>query len=219
MTVYLVVFSREPVPGATKIRLADGVGDETAARVAEVLLEHTLDVALATGLSVTLALADTPSTEWADRLRVPWEVQGGGGLGDRMRAAFDLRFAADADAVLLIGDAVLLIGSDCPGLAPRHLERAVAALESVPVVLGPAADGGYWCVGQRAPGVDLSAGVAFSSSSTPRRTRERHRALGVDWAEVASLADVDTATDREAALASSRLDRRLAARLDAARDG
>lgn len=211
MTARVVVFSREPVPGATKTRLAAGIGPAAAARVAAVLLEHTLEAARGAGCPVTVSLADAPSAAWARTLSLPWEVQRGVGLGERMTDAFERRFAA--------GDArVVLVGSDCPGLSPHHLCAALQALEDVPVVLGPAGDGGYWCVGQRTPGVALFDGVRFSSRSTLRRTRERLRNLGVPWAEIATLDDVDTATDLEDALRGAMLAPALANRLQRAAD-
>lgn len=212
MTAHVVVFGREPVPGATKTRLAAGIGPEAAARVAAVLLDHTLEAAAGVGCPVTVSLADSPSRGWASRLPCPWEVQRGDGLGERMADAFERRFAA--------GDGrVVLVGSDCPGLSPPHLCAALQSLEDVPVVLGPAGDGGYWCVGQQAPGVPLFDGVRFSSRSTLRRTRERLRALGVAWAEIATLDDVDTAADLRHALRGAGLSPALASTLRRAADG
>ncbi len=212
MSAHVVVFAREPVAGVTKTRLAAGIGPEAAARVAAILLEHTLLGAAAVGCPVTVSLADRPSEEWAGRLGIPWEVQRGTGLGERMAGAFERRFAAGATRVVLVG-------SDCPGLSGGHLRSALGALDDVPVVLGPAGDGGYWCVGQQAPGVALFDGVPFSCRSTMRRTRERLRALDVPWAEIATLDDVDTAADLRRALDAGALLPALADRLQAATAG
>jgi hypothetical protein len=42
---------------------------------------------------------------------------------------------------------ILIIGSDCPEVSTALLEEAFRQLESFPVVLGPAADGGYYLLG------------------------------------------------------------------------
>jgi hypothetical protein len=57
-----------------------------------------------------------------------------------MHEAFRQGFAAGYGSILIIG-------SDCPGVSPALLEEAFRQLESFPVVLGPAADGGYYLLG------------------------------------------------------------------------
>ena len=44
-----VIFAREPTPGRVKKRLAAGIGGVAAARVYELILQHTLGVAVASG--------------------------------------------------------------------------------------------------------------------------------------------------------------------------
>lgn len=204
----VVIYSRPPVAGVTKTRLAVSIGIEAAARVADVLLEHTLTAARVSGAEVRLALSAAPDLAWAAGLGVTWELQPTGGLGERMAGTFAARFRAGARRVVLIG-------SDCAGLDSGHLEHAFAALAEVPCVLGPAADGGYWLVGQRAPGYDLFSGVTFSVPDTLEQTRRRLRSQGVDWQELVELHDIDTAADLARALADPGIDPALIARLSA----
>ena len=187
----LVVFGREPVPGRVKTRLARSIGAERAAAIYEALLEATLREAAATGVPVVLSLAAPLEGRWTPPGGIAVEVQVGESLGERMADAFRRRFTGGADAVLLTG-------SDCPGMTRAHLEAGLAALERSPVVVGPAEDGGYWAIGQRAPGVDCFTGVPWSSPRTLEATRERLRALGVSWIELDTLRDVDTASDLDA---------------------
>ena len=184
----LVIFGREPIPGRVKTRLARDIGAERAAAVYAMMLERTLVEAMATGIPVVLSLAEDLTGCWLppDGPRV--EVQADGDLGRRMLEAFRLRFAEGADRVLLIG-------SDCPGATRVHLLKAFEILSGVAVVLGPAEDGGYWAIGQRAPGVDCFSGVPWSSPGTLPATREKLRSGDVRWAETVTLADVDTAED------------------------
>jgi len=185
-----VVFGREPVPGRVKTRLARETGVERAAAVYAALLERTLAAAVATGVPVVLSLAEACTGAWAPPPGLRVEVQGHGDLGQRMLEAFSRRFAEGVDRVLLIG-------SDCPGVSRCRLLEALEVLSRAPVVLGPAVDGGYWAVGQRAPGVDCFSGVPWSSPETLRATRQRLRRLGVPWEEIETLADVDTVEDLE----------------------
>jgi rSAM/selenodomain-associated transferase 1 len=208
VTTEVVVFGRQPVPGRGKSRLAATLGPERAAAVYGVLLDHTLAEASSSGLAVVLALAEEPSAGWLRALRVPWERQPGGDLGTRMASAFAGRFASGAERVVLVG-------SDCPRLAAAHLRRAAAALAEVPVVLGPAADGGYWLLAQRRPGLGLFTDIPWSAPSTLEATRRRLEALGAGWLELEPLADIDTETDLQAALDDDAVPERLRRRLRA----
>jgi len=202
----VVVFGREPAPGRTKTRLAAGVGGTTAARVYAVTLEHTLTVAVESGARVVLSLASMPSGAWVREFDVFVELQPPGDLGDRMADAFARRFSEGDDRVMIVG-------SDCPYLAIEHLRGAAAGLDEAGVVLGPAIDGGYWLVAQRAPGVNLFSGIPWSSHNTLQRTKQRLDAIGASWSMLEELADIDTAEELEAAVEDPRTPRELAHRL------
>ena len=70
------------------------------------------------------------------------------------------------------------------------------------MVLGPAEDGGYWLVGQRAPGWTIFDRIPWSSPLTLRETRRRLRALELDWHELETLVDVDEGVDLDRVLAA-----------------
>jgi uncharacterized protein len=209
----IVVFARPPIPGRTKTRLAAAIGSTAAARVAQILLENTLAAAAETGRRTILALADS-TDGWRPPGGVELELQGVGGLGERMAGAFTRRFAEGHRRVVLVG-------SDCPAAQPDRLQEAVSALDLAAVVLGPVVDGGYWLVGQRAPGAEIFTGIPYSSPRTLAATRARLRERGVDWSELDVLADIDTWEDLEAAMTdptvSSGLRRRLAEVVSSAR--
>lgn len=209
----VVVFGRQPVAGGVKTRLAEAIGAEAAARVYTVLLEHTLRSACQTSALVVLSLARPPSRDWSPPAAVAVEVQGDGDLGSRMAEAFSRRFRDGWRRVVLVG-------SDCAQLSARHLTRALEELERAELVIGPAADGGYWLVGQRPPGVDLFSGVPWSTPQTLERTRARVSELGVGCVELETLADVDTVEDLDRLLSQgASVDARLVRRLLAARRG
>lgn len=206
MRTEVVVFGREPVPGLVKSRLAATLGPERAAAVYALLLDHALGEATRSGLEVVLALAGPPSGPWVRRLQQPVVRQRGVDLGARMAAAFAGRFAAGAERVVLVG-------SDCPGVGAAHVREAAAALAAAPVVLGPAADGGYWLVAQRRPGLDLFTGIPWSASGTLAATRRRLEDLGASWLELEALSDIDTEEDLRSALADETLATGLRRRL------
>jgi rSAM/selenodomain-associated transferase 1 len=195
----VVVFAREPLPGRVKTRLAAAIGEGAAASVYAALLERTVAVAAGTDFDLVVSYAEAPSPAWTADLTQRWEVQRGGDLGERMRDAFDRRFGEGRECVVVVG-------SDCPPLQQEHLADAADALENVPVVIGPATDGGYWLVAQRRPGRDLFSGIPWSSPNTMDATRERLATLAVDWVELDEFYDIDTETDLHAALADPDLD-------------
>ncbi len=208
MSATVVVFGRLPSPGRVKTRLAESLGDEAAAAVYRVLLEHTLEEAAASGLPVELAVAEPVGDE--DPLVLPAGVrvalQSSGDLGTRMAARFAAHFAAAEDVVVLVG-------SDIPALTRELLREAAERCSAVPVVLAPAHDGGYALLAQRAPGVAMFDGVPWSSRHTLAATRARLTALEVAWHELPPLADVDTAADLARAVADPTRPRSLAVSL------
>ena len=86
----------------------------------------------------------------------------------------------------------IIVGSDIPDLSPDHVARGFAALGRADMVLGPAADGGYWLIGlsPRARAIDPFQGVRWSS---PWALADTERALpaGFRLALIDRLADVD----------------------------
>jgi glycosyltransferase A (GT-A) superfamily protein (DUF2064 family) len=115
---------------------------------------------------------------------VPRLPQGRGDLGARMQRA--LRAFAPAP--------VVVVGSDIPDLAPRHVAAAFRGLAAADVVIGPADDGGYWLIGMRGAR-RLHRPFAGVRWSGPHALADTVAALGPQArvAYAATLADVDDA--------------------------
>lgn len=192
----LLIFAKAPVPGACKTRLIPALGDLGAARLAQALLSTTVAHAREAGLA-PVELWCAPDThhplfrQLADRDRLELRTQRGADLGERMQAALS--------ATLATAERAVLIGTDCPMLDACYLERALSALDDVPVVLGPADDGGYVLlgVGRAAAGAlpRLFAAVSWGSDRVAAQTRERLTAAGLSWAELPTLTDIDRPDD------------------------
>ena len=81
--------------------------------------------------------------------------QGGGDLSRRL-----LRVMARPGPVAVVG-------TDAPALSGRDVAEAFAALRGAELVLGPAADGGFWLIAARGPvRPGLFAGVRWSGAQT-----------------------------------------------------
>ena len=182
---HLAIFLKEPRLGRTKARLAHDVGHREAWLFYRRLVRRVLPP-LARDARWTAWLATTPAC-WRGQepfwpFAGPQVPQGTGDIGRRMLRVF---------RSLPPGPAII-VGSDIPCLAPAHVARGFAALGSADMVLGPAADGGYWLVGlaPRARVIDPFRGVRWSS---PQALDDTVHALpaGFRLALVDRLADVD----------------------------
>ena len=192
----LAVFARAPVVGRVKTRLAQEIGAHEAVALYQRLGRRV--VAASVGPGYRTIVWFTPSTArtavrvWLEGLGVSdFRAQTDGGLGTRLVHAFG-RLFGEGDG------AVVVIGTDCPGVDRRLIAAAFAALRSYDVVLGPARDGGYYLVGLRGPQPALFRGIPWSTHEVTRATRARAGALGLSCRLLAPLRDVDTARDARA---------------------
>ena len=205
MALHLILFSRAPVPGATKTRLVAGVGAEAAAAFHVACLQDLLEACAAAAqdlrprpvlrhlfiapphdLTAFRAAGLTGLEEFAVH------PQQGAHLGRRMAAAFARVLGGSAASD---DERALLFGSDLPLLTAAYLRRAAAALESAPVVLGPTLDGGYGLVGLRRPQPALFELPDWSHGGVLARTLDCADKLGLRCATLDALPDVDTVAD------------------------
>ncbi len=195
----IVVLSKAPIKGFVKTRLASVIGPDASLAVHRRLTSHVLaEVEMAVDLATLSGGIDaeirvTPDEEAPGaRTWVPSSIrirpQGSGDLGDRMRRAFDEGFAEGAKFVLVVG-------TDCPGFTRRDPADAFAALSRADVVLGPAADGGFWLLGARGPTPELFHDVPWSTSAVLEATKSLARAAGRTVEFLETLADIDTVDD------------------------
>ncbi len=193
----LLVIAKQPVAGRVKTRLTPPCSPAQAATLAGAALADTLAAVAATPASRRVLVFEGDPTDWCpagfDTL-----VQRGDGLGERLQAAFDDVFAppSPADPSAVNGPA-LLVGMDTPQLTPEHLGAALEPLgqPGVDAVIAPTDDGGYWCVGFRAPVPGAFTGVPMSTEETYARQLARFDELGLSVALAPRLRDVDTITD------------------------
>jgi rSAM/selenodomain-associated transferase 1 len=142
----LAVFVRPPTAGNVKTRLAGLFGDRGAAKLYQAFVEDTLRLCsrvLAAGrVDVALWSAgpeDETVSDWGRSLGVPARLQPEGDLGVKLGAAFD--------EGLRRYERVVVIGSDAPTLPIGMIGAAFDSLQSAPIMLGPANDGGYYAIG------------------------------------------------------------------------
>lgn len=183
-----------PELGQVKTRLANTIGPTAALAVYRELLDRTRTAAADFGGQKTVWLTQptaaplTPAAVAAEWLGYAWQPQHAGDLGGKMQTAFTQAFAAGAGAVVIIG-------TDCPALSSVHLRQAFELLATHEVVVGPAADGGYYLLGMTALHADFFQGKAWSTASVLPDTLADAARLGLRVARLPTLHDVDTADD------------------------
>ncbi|MEO3805190.1 TIGR04282 family arsenosugar biosynthesis glycosyltransferase [Nonomuraea sp. B1E8] len=183
----IVVIAKEPVPGKVKTRLVPPLTPEEAAAVAGAALEDTLRaVARVPAVRRVLVLDGAPGAWLPSGFTVL--PQRGGGLDERLAAAFE-------DAYRLLPVPVVLIGMDTPQVTPDLLAEAVALLDGRDAVFGPANDGGFWLLGLRDPDPALLLGVPMSEPDTGEIQLRRMEEAGMSVASLPCLTDVDTMAD------------------------
>ena len=150
MQRHLVILVRVPQIGAVKTRLAAGIGRlaawrfyrNTTDQVIRRLARHGASGGWKIWLAVTPEAVAGGTGFWPASIQgqqLGRIGQGRGNIGQRMaKPMLDLPPGP-----------VVVIGSDIPEIQARHIKNAFVALEKKQVVLGPAADGGYWLVGLR----------------------------------------------------------------------
>ena len=185
----LAIFSRVPVRGRVKTRLAKAVGADSALRVYAALLAATLKE-LAPGKGAFEpeiwvdgdldAFAGWQHQSGVSGLGFPLVAQGGGDLGERMSRAFD-------DGVRV------LVGTDIPQLTANYVERALVALRTCDLVLGPTQDGGYCLIGMNSPRPELFDGIRWGSADVLTSTLCAAGGSRVELLD--TLWDVDDAGD------------------------
>src|SRR5450756_1176450 len=220
----LAVMAKPLVRGAVKTRLAAQLGDDEALAVYERLLLGTLAQAeLLQGTDLVLAeasadgggvgraarpvhdappgLAGPPSDPLAGR-PARWRrlAQRGDTLGARLAGVFTDLFADGAAFVVAVN-------SDSPAIPVPYLEQAFAHLAAAPspgrIVLGPAADGGYYLIGLDAATwkahadsfTALLTSSPMSTASLLTYTLRAARARGLEAVQLPLWMDVDEPAD------------------------
>lgn len=210
----LVLFMKAPRPGTVKTRLTPRVSIDEAAELYSAFILDTLH--LAQGVSgASLFVAWTPDDGLAELQSalggpggpgdpgdpdVNWFRQQGGHLGERLSNAF---------AVFLQKgwDKTVVLGGDSPLLPHAFVEEAFDSLDRHDVVLGPAADGGYYLIGLGGPGgperggkvaghyASLFESIHWGTGRVLRQTRAAVRACGLSCHELPTWHDVDRPGD------------------------
>ncbi len=188
----LIIFTRYPEPGKTKTRLISALGAKGAAKLQRQLTEHTLKQARQLLNQVSLGIYYTGNSQemmenWLGKDLAYYE-QSRGDLGQRMQSAF-------ADSFKLGYTRVIIIGIDCPELDATILQEAFNSLSEDDLVLGKAADGGYYLIGVKKVISELFQDIPWGTEQVLSVTKTKAKKLNVNTAILTTLSDIDRPQD------------------------
>lgn len=192
----LVVLAKATGRGIGKTRLANDVGVEAAAELAEAFLADTIALSRASGREVTIAF--TPVESRAEFSSIAPEAtlvaQLDGDLGERIGAALSRALQGRGSAVL--------VGSDTPQLPRTVIEDAFQALKGAEMVVGPATDGGFYLIGLTAPEslTGLFDGIDWSTCRVFQQLLQNARRLCLTVQVLDAFTDIDDAISLAAVL-------------------
>ena len=189
ITEALLIFTKNPVPGKVKTRLAATVGNDVAFSVYQQLVKHTL--VITSGLPVNKFVFYSDEVEQEDvwnKKHYLKQLQQGNNLGERMNNAFASTFKKGVNKVVVIG-------TDCPGLDTGIIMNAFTYLDKYNVVIGPAADGGYYLLGMKQHHPQLFENIAWSTNIVFEETISKCVASHLDFWLLPVLNDIDEEKD------------------------
>ncbi|CCH48273.1 TIGR04282 family arsenosugar biosynthesis glycosyltransferase [Pseudodesulfovibrio piezophilus] len=192
----LLFFTKFPEPGAVKTRLAEDSSPELAAEFYKTFVEEKLaELAEACRTEIIVCFAPEQARlqmkDWLGT-RQRHLAQKGSDLGHKMENAF-------REAFFMGYERVLLAGSDIPGLSPRIVEEGIEALTPETACLGPADDGGYYCIGFHKSRFlpEVFHSMHWSTEDVAQQTLSRMETQGLAVHTMETLEDIDTIEDLE----------------------
>lgn len=193
VTAAIGVMCKAPQPGRAKTRLAASVGAAAAAKLSSCFLRD-----------VAAAIESVPEQLG----RRGYGVYAPAGAEALLQQLFprtfglllqaddefgNVLFGATRDLLTAGHDCVLLINGDSPTLPPSFLVQAIGLLRQPGdrMVLGPAADGGYYLIGLKHPHRHLFIDIPWGTETVARRTLDRAAAIHLETTQLPEWYDID----------------------------
>ena len=190
---YICIFSKPPIPGRTKTRLAKAIGAEAAATLARAMLQDLCEVVLQVEYAVP-QLWYPPHThprDFNNAIPTPFTFhqQCGNDLGERMFQTFSQLLREDSR------NRVIIIGGDCITHTAGALYMGFSDLDRYDVIVQPADDGGYVLIGQSHCCADIFKDINWGNKDVYGKTIERLRRAEISYKQLPSTFDVDCVDD------------------------
>jgi len=184
----LIIFTKNPIPGKCKTRLAKTIGDVPATELYKVLLRHTALITVPVNAFKEVHYSDFVEENDMFPNSFVKKIQTGTDLGEKMKNAFAKGFQQGFQHIIIIG-------SDLLDITTEDINDAFDALETYDYVIGPAEDGGYYLLGMNKLINNLFENKDWGSNTVLQNTlidlKDEHIAL------LDERNDIDTYEDLE----------------------
>lgn len=191
------VFTKQPVLGRVKTRLAKDLGAQAALDIHCALVRQV--VATVTDFCVKHHSAgevwyaalphSNQRTLSSLTAGLPLHVQQGSDLGARMLYSFEHGLARPGC------DKVVIIGGDCIAVTEDYLQAAFNALDSADIVMGPAEDGGYILMGARCTHRHMFQQITWGTETVFTQQVRALENTRLSYATLETRWDIDRVTD------------------------
>ena len=189
----VAMMAKAPRIGDAKTRLAPPLSETEAAALSSCFIRDTADNIIVAAQSAPIhghVAYSPPGSETVFRALLPEAIR----LLPSRLVGLGYSLADAVEDLLAAGyGSVCLVNSDSPTLPTSVLIEAAKTLRASGdrVVLGPAEDGGYYCIGLKSPHARLFEDIAWSTEQVLAQTLERAHEIGLDTAVLPMWYDVD----------------------------
>lgn len=186
----LIVFLKYPEKGKVKTRLAAKLGQDFALELCRCMISDISAVTRKVNADTIIVYSGPDGASFPDFPGIRLVQQRGKDLGNRMYNAFADMFSDGAEKCVLIG-------SDIPGVTAGLLNDAFKKLVNADMVIGPASDGGYYCIGFKRESLNkmIFREIPWSTSDVFSKTVNRIQVAGLTAKYLTQLSDIDEIKD------------------------
>lgn len=185
----LIIFTKNPVLGTCKTRLAKTMGDHEALRIYKALIDYTVSFTEKVAAKKHVYYSDfIPELDEWSLPNFEKFMQIDGNLGTKMSNAFSESFKKGFNKVVIIG-------SDCAEINEKDIQVAFEQLRKHDAVIGPAVDGGYYLLGMNHPILDLFIDKSWSTPELINETISTLKRLNKSFYLLSEKSDIDYEED------------------------
>ena len=190
---YICIYTKAPIPGQTKSRLARKIGTESAAKLAKAMLldiSNTIDRIDHVAAQIWYPPEHSPQ-DFAGLIpeKFTFHRQSGNNLGDRLSHTFSELISNHFDR------RVVIVGSDCITHTVHSLKKALELLIRYPVVFQPSVDGGYVLIGQSKWNPEIFSEINWGKKEVYHQSLDHLKRLKLKYYSMPVSMDVDTVDD------------------------
>ena len=182
----LIIFTKNLVYGKVKTRLAATIGNDKAFNIYKNLIAHTYS--LIQSIRCDKIVYYSSYVESTMVIFYAREIQQGNDLGEKMKNAFK-------DVLQKKYSKAIIIGTDCPELNSAIVNNAFEQLNHHDIVIGPAADGGYYLLGMKKLYTRLFENIEWSTPTVFEKTISICNYFNYSYFILPTLHDVDVEDD------------------------